>query len=446
MMKEPIEEQFKNSLDGYEMPYDVAAWSALSSKLDQLQAPTKPQAGNHWMIGGSAFLAAVLITCAVWLYQKDPASGSTNEKKNTTTTPKTETKESSKTEAILSPEDVSSTHLNTSNKENSLPDEVSYPNASPEERMNTGEVFIASPQTSDPNNVGMTSTQQKTNLKKEVVLEKQDKTENQNITPTEEIIDPNRSFVVESLDAICVGNRQNCTNKNSCEMLVMKPSGEQISIPKGKNLSLLIDQEGTYQIGRLVNGTFKSESSFLGLASPKAEMQFKEEEAYENGLPVVRLTASEDAINTTWHIGTKRATLTGKEVNAHFYYKGDHEITLHVVNENGCSSNEKRSIHISKDYNLLAVTAFDPLSPDNRKNTFIPFALTQRTVDFTMIVIDPTDGAVIFETDDATLPWKGTDKRNGQLVESNKAYIWRVLLSNPEEGEPEEYKGTIVRM
>jgi hypothetical protein len=446
MMKEPIEEQFKNSLDGFEVPYDAAAWSALSSKLDQLQTPTKPDSGKNWMIGGSAFLAVVLITCAVWLYQRAPVSSSTDQKKNTTAAPKTMSKESSKPETIVSTEGNSSSTLNTLNDDNSLTNEVAPTNVSAVERMKSGDVIITSSLPSNSNNIGIESTQPNINLKKEQVVEKEDKTESQNATSTVVNVDPNGNFIVETLAAICVGNKQSCNNQNACEMLVVKPSGEQISIPRGKNLSLLIDQEGTYHIGRLMNGTFKSESTFLGLASPSAEMQFKEEEAYENGLPVVKLSTSDNAINTTWYIGSKRAPLVGKEVNAHFYHKGDHEITLNVVNENGCSSNEKRSIHISKDYNLLAVTAFDPLSADNRKNTFIPFALTQRSVDFSMIVIDPTDGAVIFETDDATLPWKGTDKRNGQLVESNKAYIWRVLLSNPEEGEPEEYKGTIVRM
>jgi hypothetical protein len=76
----------------------------------------------------------------------------------------------------------------------------------------------------------------------------------------------------------------------------------------------------------------------------------------------------------------------------------------------------------------------------------MPYALTVREVDFELIIIDPKDGAVVFESNDATLPWRGQDKRNGQLVEPSKTFIWRVILSNPQPGEKSEYKGTIVRL
>jgi hypothetical protein len=32
------------------------------------------------------------------------------------------------------------------------------------------------------------------------------------------------------------------------------------------------------------------------------------------------------------------------------------------------------------------------------------------------------------------------------MVEPNKAYIWQVIIDNPEPLEKSEYKGTIVRM
>ena len=48
----------------------------------------------------------------------------------------------------------------------------------------------------------------------------------------------------------------------------------------------------------------------------------------------------------------------------------------------------------------MAVNAFFPLEYNDKLNSFIPFALTQRNVKFTFIVIDPIDGSIIFESND----------------------------------------------
>jgi hypothetical protein len=39
------------------------------------------------------------------------------------------------------------------------------------------------------------------------------------------------------------------------------------------------------------------------------------------------------------------------------------------------------------------------------------------------------------ETNDATNAWNGIDKRNGQMVEFNKSFVWKVVLKNPMKGE-----------
>ncbi|MEY3412442.1 MAG: hypothetical protein RIQ70_1130, partial [Bacteroidota bacterium] len=56
------------------------------------------------------------------------------------------------------------------------------------------------------------------------------------------------------------------------------------------------------------------------------------------------------------------------------------------------------------------------------------------------------DGGIMYQTEDASQPWNGIDKRTGQLAPSSQAYIWKVRLSNPLPGEPTEYKGTITKL
>jgi hypothetical protein len=63
-----------------------------------------------------------------------------------------------------------------------------------------------------------------------------------------------------------------------------------------------------------------------------------------------------------------------------------------------------------------------------------------------MIILDPDNLGIVFETTEASNPWTGIDRRDGKMVPAQKAYIWKVSLSNPEQGEKSEYKGTIVRV
>ena len=63
-----------------------------------------------------------------------------------------------------------------------------------------------------------------------------------------------------------------------------------------------------------------------------------------------------------------------------------------------------------------------------------------------MIVIDPINGAVIYETSNSDQAWDGVNKNSGELVEKNKSFVWKVILQQPEKGESPEYMGTIVRL
>jgi hypothetical protein len=92
------------------------------------------------------------------------------------------------------------------------------------------------------------------------------------------------------------------------------------------------------------------------------------------------------------------------------------------------------------------VNAFTPNSLDERNTSFMPYALTKRDAAFKMIIIDPSNGAVIFETMNVNQPWTGINKNTGEVVEGNKSYVWKVVLQNPENGESPEYMGTVVRL
>ena len=114
-----------------------------------------------------------------------------------------------------------------------------------------------------------------------------------------------------------------------------------------------------------------------------------------------------------------------------------------VKDANGCSSSITKSIRIYEKYNLMAVNSFIPEDIDDRNNTFMPFALTQRNVKFNLIIIDPTDGHNVFQSNDATNAWNGIDKSTGNGVNYGMTYIWKVIIENAEPNENNEYAGNI---
>lgn len=133
----------------------------------------------------------------------------------------------------------------------------------------------------------------------------------------------------------------------------------------------------------------------------------------------------------------------------HFYTKGIHSVTLKIENNNGCWSEITKNISVESDYNLLAVTGFNPESSDSRNNTFLPFALleSERNVPFKMEIIDPRTGEVIFETQSASQPWTGVNSKTNQMTPPNSTYIWRVILKEKAKGELKNiYQGTITRI
>jgi hypothetical protein len=147
-----------------------------------------------------------------------------------------------------------------------------------------------------------------------------------------------------------------------------------------------------------------------------------------------------------WKVNQKVFNKTVKSTEFNLFNKGSYTITAQSKNEFGCESRDSKTIHVNEDYNLLAMSAFNPNSSDFRNNVFLPYALKERNSAFRMIVLDPDNGGVVFETTESTNPWTGIDRRDGKMVASQKAFIWKVILSNPEPGEKAEYKGTIVRV
>jgi len=421
-MNKNIDELIKSALEGHEMPYDNNAWNSFEKKLNKPNAPIKPF--KFWFFGTS-IIAVITISSLLYFSSKQeeksdkPVEKKTDliEKSNSQSTTSKKTK-SEKTKGIQD-EKISSNELE----------------AKEDDKKETKTKLILP----EVNEVLVKEITKDLKLDEEITTPKKE-----NSVITKKVTEPD----VPSFSNKCLGENLKVINKNDESMTLIFPSGKKVSVAESATENIKLSEEGKYEL--LVNSKQKEtyNSFFSVFENPKASLLVEDELNYETGLPIIRGEVQTFEETIKWKVDKVVSANSSKAKTAAFYFfeKGQFELEVIVSNDKGCSSTEIKTIIISEDYNLLAVNAFNPLSDDRRKNTFMPYALTKRNTAFSLIIIDADNGGIIFESSDASNPWDGIDKRNGKLVSESKTFIWKVTLTSPEKNEKSVYKGTITRI
>ena len=423
MMNKNIDELIKSALEGHEMPYDNNAWNSFEKKMNKPNSPIKPF--KFWFFGTS-IIAVITISALLYFSSKQeensdkPVEQKTDiiEKSNSQSTTSKKTK-SEKTKGILD-EKISSNELE----------------AKEDDKKETKTNLILP----EVNEVLVKEITKDLKLDEEITTPKKE-----NSVITKNVTEPD----VPSFSNKCLGENLKVINKNDESMTLIFPSGKKVSVAESATENIKLSEEGKYEL--LVNSKQKeSYNSFFSVfENPRATLLVEDELNYETGLPIIRGEVQTFEETIKWKVDkvvTANSSNKAKTAAFYFFEKGQFDLEVIVTNEKGCSSTEIKTIIISEDYNLLAVNAFNPLSDDRRKNTFMPYALTKRNTAFSLIIIDADNGGIIFESSDASNPWDGIDKRNGKLVSESKTFIWKVTLTSPEKNEKSVYKGTITRI
>ena len=413
-MDDKINEIFKSALEGHEMPYDANAWKAFESNLDGKQVPKKSNLWK-WLTGAAALVAIIGGFLAI-----EPSQQANSGEKNSP-----ELLSNNKKTEVISTE-VKAAQINeklvkkeTKNK--------SLLNLLQEEIPTIASVII---------NLNEEGTLKTNLVNNELETNASDNDYN--------LVD--QQVFYPEIDINCVNEEQWIENKNSFNLMLQTPTGEEIVLLANQKTLITAKSKGTYKIGWYIepNNFNVYKSKFINDV-PALDV-LTEELNYDNGLPTlpVKFRTNEDEVVTQYD--NRSITSNSSEQNVYLFEKGDIQIRFTTSNTHSCKTTVVKEISVNENYNLLAVNAFDPYSSDNRKNSFMPFALTKRTSPFVLVIIDPADGGVVFQSNDASNSWDGYDKRNGKMVAQNKAFIWKVSLQNPEKKEKSDYKGTIIRL
>lgn len=430
-MKESIEQSIKNSLDNHEMPYNGASWAAMQAKLDA-KMPVQPKSNFKFYAAASAIIIVAVASIVAFNQFGDDS-----------------TEEIVKTAQNVESNEISESNQIENNKTSEIQNDIEYVsttvlNEIDDEEIQSNIIVDNSQRATqaditDDNSVSQQSQRNHSTLaifdsNDDDEVGSGDSGESRNIVTSNPLILP-------TISNVCEGDVINIENKND-EALVIEGNDLHFIVPANSKRSVRTKSTGNHTISALNSMNDRRVSSFFVKASPSVDFTIDSDIKFEGGIPSTSVESVVPGKEFSWIYNGQKTS--GRVATAHFYNKGDHDITLTVTGGNGCKASSTKSIYIDQKYNLMAVNSFMPTSTDTRKNTFMPYALTVRDTKFTLIIIDPIDGHVVYQTNDATAGWNGTDISNGNLVSYESAYIWKVILEAPEVNENNEYVGNII--
>ena len=414
-----IEELFKTSLKDHELPYDENAWSQMSKRLDAKNGVAS--SNLKWFIGAASVVA--IVATYLFVTAEETAKTPINKHSQTETEKKNVLHPSKEG---LSKEDSSVVSLNVEAKS---PENINI-TISRDEKKN---------QLIEGLELDIIEEQIISDLIAPVYREVE-------LTGLSDNHESQVKLHFNKMGNQCLNSTISYSNTNEKSIWLRLPSSELIEMPAKSNTKLNLSQKGMYLIGNIDNANeFITSTSFRVDPAQEIQVSAADYVDFENGLPEFNVQAFAEG-EVSWKLNNEPTSKSGKKETFNLFDKGNYSIEGELTDINGCKSKAQVTFYIEKNYNLLAVNAFTPNSFDNRNTTFMPFALTKRNTPFKMIVIDPINGAVIYETSNSDQAWDGVNKNSGELVEKSKSFVWKVILQQPEKGESPEYMGTIVRL
>ena len=408
-MKIDFDKNIQKSLENYELPYDANAWSELSKKLDKTM-PVKSKITSKIWIATLVIAVLSISTIIYFTSNTDKKPLPTENKEDINSSTATQTRETS-TEITGEKTTLESTSISEVVKsepitiENSKVEKLSPQEISSAETQSTGVNTTTNPDTKTVNAIP----------------------------------------IIPQIKNVCFGDDIEISNANKTDIFLILPNGKSTSIKAGTKTSFKSGISGEYLLGYMKNEEFIQKDFFTVYPTNKVDFTIDNENIYSEGIPAIGLKATTNAASYNWDFEKLKEVSQSKETEVHYYKAGAYKITLTTTSENGCKNSETSKLIVKEDYNLMAANTIDVSNSNSQINTFMPYALTVRNVKFVMTIIDANSNEIVFQTNDATQAWDGTDKKTGNTA-TGTTFIWKVTISNPQPGETANYKGVITRL
>lgn len=415
-MSQKLEEVFRSALKDQEVPFDPKAWESMSARLDEVM-PVKPKGGSNSLWIAASVAAAVGLATLGYLSSGDDTTQQAKSN-DQVVTEKSSTLKEEKVEV------VSSNNI----AENDEPKEVQTVAKVEENTItNTPKKPVAEePQVGKPEENSMPPVEKK--------IERPEKPGN---TTVDRYV-PIENYPISG--AVCQFDTEVISNPFKLPLTFTAPSGKKQTIEAEGKRKIKFDETGVYTL----NVGDKRPQTLTVNHKPVFDFEAVKQ-YYDDGVPTYELSATGEIENPVWRIKETNITYKGQNVEIHLFNKGYTEIELTSDNASGCAATVAKRVNVTEDYNLRPSNALYPNDPNSDARTFLPTALKLRDTPFTMVIIDPRNGDIVFSTNDPNNPWDGRNKSTGEMVDMDVVnYRWSVTLEKPLKGEKSKYSGTVV--
>lgn len=427
-MKDNLENILKDKLDNFELPYDAAAWSQMEAKLDAIDTP--PPTHSKWYWAGGISALVLLSTLLVYTWNQE------NETRLSDAT----------TVEVKEPTVSDNEHKQTENKIT----ETSTPTSSESEEKKDEVVIEYNPETTNPDKKIREEITASNSRANSTPTDKPTKENNQDPAPVKEdepvkkeVSKPIFTLGQVAQSTLCSGEtliiRNNSTDKK-VKAFVNGNTFELLSNEQAKLSNITKSMQVEY---------LNSNNEVIGTdwievyEAPTLSFRTEANLFATNGLPVIQVSNFNETVQANWYLDNQRVSLNDNN-EMYCYDMGEHTITFEAVDGNGCTFNQEQKVFVNAEFNLNAQNVIKPGSVNPENQSFMPHALTVMNVPFTLRIIDPVSGGVIYETSDVTQPWTGIDQRTGQMANYLQTYIWQVSLGADIENAPRNYRGEII--
>lgn len=420
-----LEEFVKNKINQHKEAYNPKAWEQLSTRLDNV-SPVKSGKGVSKMLISSIGVAAVTAVIVFVYNNNDTTSSKT---KNTPFTEEIISNQEQTTKTFIESQTNSDKIEQQSEKstvKSNYDNIVKKQNESEKSTIKSNYTNIIN---SNTNNTSITSVDQ--------VQNKVSDSHQGNNNPTKF---DNPSFETWK-DVICASDNEILKNDFNAP-IYLKGNQKFYAIPSKGTISTSDMKSGIYEL-QYQNVIYKKIEI---IADAIVDFQV-DKLMYENGLPYLPLKAIVESNQSklTWSFRQQEIG-NDNRVLVPAFNKGKETLNL-TVDDKGCITQLTPKVDVDKDYDLLAMTAFNIESQNPRNRVFLPFALYERTTAFEMQIIDPATSEIIFVTHSIEQPWDGRNQKTGEMVEPNHRFIWSVRLKEKAPFESKSvYQGIVIRV
>jgi hypothetical protein len=415
-----IEQIIKKSLENHELPYNEAAWESLSKRLD---GTTSSPFYRKWWVAAS--VGTVLVGSALF-FALNSQSESAQTKENVPVISQNTTTEQTNNHSVnrLDKNEDLNPQTNTHQTEKQVSNGAQ---STPVENGNNqnNENHLVQTSKGDANSATQNS---QGSLK----------------SPSEDGGAQKTNYlpVNTNKNRYCIGDEIEIANPNdNASVSVIQNNKTILLVKPGTRKVFTASNEGTID---LVIGNQKQT---ISVSKPSSDLYISVDPTllYEDGVPAIRFTVSGNNSPVHWAVEKHPFEKTENGALIVHPYKGKEiSVSASAKDQNGCVVVEPKTITLSEDYNLNAQEAIDLNSNDSRVSTFMPHALKERKTPFELYIYDPKSGRVIYKTTDVSAGWNGVDSNTGEVLKNGTVVLWKVVMGNPNPGEPREYKGTIV--